>query len=259
MTSNAFTLDDVGVTFETPNGPLIAVQDVKLDVAKGRFVVLIGPSGCGKSTLLRVLSDLLPASTGTAQVFGGSGAQAREDRRLSFVFQDATLLPWRTVLDNVRLPLQVGRWSQLKREANDPAEMVRLVGLEGRENALPHELSGGQRQRVAIARALVTRPDVLLMDEPFGALDEITRDRLNDELLRIWRETGTTIVFVTHSLSEAAFLGQTVVVMAAKPGRILDVIELDARKPDNEIDRTGEAFFGITSDLRHLLERADAA
>lgn len=257
MTVSAIRLSDISISFGTQSGSFLAVKDVAFEVPKGRFVVLIGPSGCGKSTVLRVIADLLQPSTGEVSVFGGDAGVARQARRISFVFQDATLLPWRNILDNVRLPLQVGGWTKLGRKYREPAEMLELVGLAGRETALPHQLSGGQRQRVAIARALVTQPDILLMDEPFGALDEITRDRLNDELLRIWRNTGTTIVFVTHSLSEAAFLGQTVVVMAAHPGRVTEIINLDANKPGNEIDRSSEEFFRITSDLRASLEGAE--
>ena len=255
----AISLSGVGVSFATPGGPFRALEKVALEVPDGRFCVLIGPSGCGKSTLLRVMADLQEPSHGSVSVFGRDPAAARRERRISFVFQDATLLPWRSVFDNVRLPLQVGGWSKLGRAHRDPAEMIELVGLAGRESALPHQLSGGQRQRVAIARALVTRPDILLMDEPFGALDEITRERLNEELLRIWQETRTTVVFVTHSLSEAAFLGQTVVVMAARPGRLTRVVSLDKDKSVHDIDRSSARFFEITSALRTHLEEAERA
>jgi NitT/TauT family transport system ATP-binding protein len=252
----AIQLSGLGVAFGSTEHAVRAFEGVTFSAAAGRFVVLIGPSGCGKSTLLRTVGDLMQASSGSVSVFGADPAQSRRDRRISFVFQDATLLPWRTVLDNVRLPLEVGNWSKLGRDSRRPEDLIELVGLAGREGAYPHELSGGQRQRVSIARALVTNPSVLLMDEPFGALDEITRDRLNDEILKIWRATGTTIVFVTHSLSEAAFLGETVVVMAANPGRILEVIEIERFKPDNRIDRTSSDFFDITSELRRVLQRA---
>ncbi|MDN5005578.1 ABC transporter ATP-binding protein [Bradyrhizobium sp. GCM10027634] len=237
-------------------GELVAFRDLSIDVKPGRFVVLIGPSGCGKSTLLRNIADLLTSTDGEIRVFGASPAESRRRRRFSFVFQEATLLPWRNALDNVRLPLQVGGWSGLGRQSRDERELLDLVGLEGREDAYPWQLSGGQRQRVAIARALVTQPDILLMDEPFGALDEITRDGLNEELLRIWRETGTTIVFVTHSLAEAAFLGQSIVVMGTNPGRIVEQINLDDEKPGNHIERNSEKFFNITSRLRAVLEKA---
>ncbi len=253
----AIEVDRVGVTFERDGLRTTAFEDVSVQVPAGRFVVLIGPSGCGKSTLLRAIADLLPASSGAVRIFGEAPSEARQARRISFVFQDATLLPWRSVLDNVRLPLEVGQWARRKRESRSPQSMIDLVGLTGRERALPQELSGGQRQRVSIARALATRPDILLMDEPFGALDEITRDRLNDELLRIWRETGITIVFVTHSLAEATLLGQTVVVMGAHPGRMVAEIDLAAEKPDNRIDRASARFFDISSRLRRVLEQAD--
>jgi NitT/TauT family transport system ATP-binding protein len=254
----AITLSRLGVSFERDARTTVAFADVSLSVAAGRFVVLIGPSGCGKSTVLRCIADLLAPSEGQVTVFGAAPHVARRQRRVSFVFQDATLLPWRTVLQNVSFPLQVGRWQSVGRAGRKPEELLALVGLTGREQALPHELSGGQRQRVSIARALATQPDILLLDEPFSALDEITRDRLNEELLRIWRETGTTIVFVTHSLSEAAFLGQTVVVMGAHPGRIDATIDLDPHKPHNRIDRKSAAFFEITSSLRTILEKTHA-
>ncbi|BBD40237.1 ABC transporter ATP-binding protein [Aminobacter sp. Y103A] len=253
----AIRLSGVDVTFATASGPIRALSDVAIEIPKGQFCVLIGPSGCGKSTLLRVMADLQAPDQGEVQVFGGKPCEARRARRISFVFQEATLLPWRSVIDNVRLPLQVGNWKSVGRPHRDPNELVRLVGLGGRESALPHQLSGGQRQRVAIARALVTRPDVLLMDEPFGALDEITRERLNEEMLNIWQETGTTIVFVTHSLSEAAFLGQSVAVMAAHPGRMSSVIDLQGEKPVGAMDRSSSKFFDITSNLRRHLETAE--
>jgi NitT/TauT family transport system ATP-binding protein len=248
----AVEVSDLSMSF----GAVAAFSNLSLNAEMGRFVVLIGPSGCGKSTLLRNIADLQPSTSGDIRVFGARPSEVRRQRRFSFVFQEATLLPWRTALENVALPLQVGGWAGLNRTSRDPKTLLDLVGLKGREDALPWQLSGGQRQRVAIARALVTQPDILLMDEPFGALDEITRDGLNDELLRVWRETGTTVVFVTHSLSEAAFLGQTVVVMGADPGRIVEEINLDHQKPGNAIDRTSSTFFEITTRLRAVLEEA---
>jgi NitT/TauT family transport system ATP-binding protein len=252
----AFDISDLGMSFGSGRGTVVAFSDLNLSAPSGRFVVLIGPSGCGKSTLLRNMADLLLSTEGDIKVFGAQPSAVREQRRISFVFQEATLLPWRTALENVELPLKVGNWRALGRPEESPGKLIEMVGLKGREGAYPHQLSGGQRQRVAIARALVTKPDILLMDEPFGALDEITRDTLNDELLRIWRETGTTIVFVTHSLSEAALLGQTVVVMGAHPGRIVEEMNLDADKPSNTIDRASPKFFEITTRLRGLLEQA---
>ncbi len=188
-------------------------------------------------------------------VLGGTAEQARRQRNIGFVFQDATLLPWRSALENVRLPLEVGGKARLSADnaMSDPHYLLDLVGLSGREDALPSELSGGMRQRVAIARALVGNPAILLMDEPFGALDEITRDRLNDELLRIWRDTGTTIIFVTHSLSEAAYLGERVVVMAANPGRIVEEMDLRAEKQNDDFEHDGNRFNETVAQLRQML------
>ena len=228
-----------------------ALQDVTVDIPEGGLVTMIGPSGCGKSTLLRAIADLVPASEGDIRVHGRPPREAREARDFAFVFQDATLLPWRSAIDNVRLPLEVGGGGTANA---DPEELLALVGLKGRENALPGELSGGMRQRVAIARALVTRPRILLMDEPFGALDEITRDKLNEELLRIWNETGTTIMFVTHSIPEAAFLGQKVLVLAANPGTVKEYMTVDLAYPRNLAVRDTLEFIQITAHLRKLLE-----
>jgi NitT/TauT family transport system ATP-binding protein len=255
---NAVSLKDVEVTFGRDGNRFTAVQDVSLDIAMREFVTLIGPSGCGKSTLLRVIADLLPASNGNAEVLGTTPEQARTRRDIGFVFQDATLLPWRSALENVRLPLEVGGAARYDNNdpMNDPKRLLALVGLSGREDALPSELSGGMRQRVAIARALVGNPRILLMDEPFGALDEITRDRLNEELLRIWQETGTTIVFVTHSLAEAAYLGQQVVVMAANPGRVVEVMDLRTLKANGNFNRDDNQFNDTVAHLRGLLSNA---
>ena len=191
---------------------------------------MLGPSGCGKSTLLRVVADLIPATSGDVDVLGTSASAARAARDIGFVFQDASLLAWRTALENVELPLEVGGGGK-HRGARSPRELIALVGLSGREGAYPHELSGGMRQRVAIARALVNDPKLLLMDEPFGALDEITRDRLNEELMRVWESTGATILFVTHSIYEAAFLGQQVLLMAARPGRVREIVDVPLPSP----------------------------
>src|SRR5271156_4502240 len=219
----AVRLRDVTVRFTNERATTTALDRISVEVPRGGFLTLLGPSGCGKSTLLRVVADLIPATSGDIRVLGGSAATARARRDIGFVFQDASLLAWRTALENVALPLEVGGRTK-RRPGREPRELIALVGLEGWENALPHELSGGMRQRVAIARALVNGPQLLLMDEPFGALDEITRDRLNEELLRIWENTGATILFVTHSIYEAAFLGQNVLLLAARPGRVREVV-----------------------------------
>ena len=255
-TAGAIVISHGSVEFTRDDARVTAFTDVSLTVEAGSFVTIIGPSGCGKSTLLRVVADLLPCTSGRVEVFGAPPSRARTERRVGFVFQDSTLLPWRSAIANVDLPLEVGGWRKSGRVGRAASELFRLVGLGGRERALPGELSGGMRQRVAIARALISMPSILLMDEPFGALDEITRDRLNEELLRIWRETGTTILFVTHSLVEAAYLGQQVVVMGAGPGRIVATLDLRAEKPDNAIDRGDPRFFAMTTELRRLLVAA---
>ncbi|WP_306117809.1 MULTISPECIES: ABC transporter ATP-binding protein [unclassified Roseitalea] len=250
-TAPAIRVAGVDVTFGEGPGRVSALKDVCVDIAEGSFVTILGPSGCGKSTLLRAIADLVPISAGSIDVHGRTPHDARRDRNFSFVFQDATLLPWRSAIDNVRLPLEVGGGGDAHA---DPADLLALVGLRGRENALPDELSGGMRQRVAIARALVTRPKILLMDEPFGALDEITRDKLNEELLRIWRETGTTILFVTHSIPEAAFLGQNVLTLAAHPGRVREFLSIDLPEPRRLAIRDTMEFIEITAHLRKQLE-----
>jgi NitT/TauT family transport system ATP-binding protein len=246
----AVSVRDVDVTFGVGDKVVTALSGVSVDIPEGSLVTMLGPSGCGKSTLLRAIADLVPVSAGEITVLGQSPEIARRDRNFSFVFQDATLLPWRNAIDNVRLPLEVGGGGAAHAE---PGELLQLVGLKGRENALPSELSGGMRQRVAIARALVTKPKILLMDEPFGALDEITRDKLNEELLRIWRETGTTIMFVTHSIPEAAFLGQHVLVLASHPGRVKEFMPVELPYPRRLPIRDTIEFIQITAHLRKLL------
>ena len=249
----AVVCDRVSVRFVTERRTVTALQDVSVTLARGAFLSLLGPSGCGKSTLLRVIADLISPSSGTVSVLGGTAAQARTNRDLGFVFQDAALLPWRTALQNVALPLEVGGGVARVSSGAGPRELLKLVGLEGWENAYPHELSGGMRQRVSIARALVSGPKILLMDEPFGALDEITRDRLNEELLRIWQETGTTILFVTHSIYEATFLSEKVLVLAANPGRVRAMVEIDL-PPQRDLGlRESDRFTKQAAQLRGLL------
>ena len=250
--ANAVTLEDVTVTFNTDRGHVTALQDITVNMPEHGFMSLLGPSGCGKSTLLRVVADLLSPSAGGVTVLGRSPEEARKSRELGFVFQDAALLPWRTAIENVRLPFEVGGGA--RGDAESPEKMLELVGLTGRENAYPHELSGGMRQRVSIARALVSRPRVLLMDEPFGALDEITRDRLNEELLRIWEATGTTIVFVTHSIPESVFLSQRVLVLSTHPGRVRELVTIDLPYPRKLEVRETPEFTAIAAHLRRLLE-----
>src|SRR5437763_864101 len=197
--ASAVACRNVSMRFVTDRRTVTALENVSFSVERGGFLSLLGPSGCGKSTLLRVVADLIAPTAGQVSVFGMSPQEARQKRSLGFVFQDAALLPWRTALQNVELPAEVGGFAGLPSGAPTPRELLKLVGLEGWEGNFPHELSGGMRQRVSIARALLGGPRLLLMDEPFGALDEITRDRLNEELRRIWQETGTTILFVAPS------------------------------------------------------------
>jgi NitT/TauT family transport system ATP-binding protein len=213
---------DLSLTFTTADGPVFALQGVNLTVNDGDFISFIGPSGCGKTTLLRVIADLERATGGTIEVNGMSPGQARMARAYGYVFQAPALYPWRTVEKNVGLPLEIMGLS-------DPSERIKrnleLVNLSGFEKKFPWQLSGGMQQRVSIARALAVEPKLLLMDEPFGALDEIVRDKLNQQLLELWAATKKTVVFVTHSIPEAAFLSSKIVVMSPRPGRIIDVIE----------------------------------
>jgi NitT/TauT family transport system ATP-binding protein len=202
-----------------------------------------------------VVADLIDPTKGTMKLFGMTPRQARLQRSLGFVFQDAALLPWRSALQNVELPLEVGGARSLPKGAPTPRELLKLVGLKGWEHSFPHELSGGMRQRVSIARALLGGPRLLLMDEPFGALDEITRDRLNEELRRIWLETETTILFVTHSVYEAMFLGEQVMVMSANPGRVRDIVPIDLPRGRDSKIRETDGFVKLAAQLRDLLGR----
>lgn len=233
------------------------VSGLDLIIEAGEFLTIIGPSGCGKSTLLRVIADLLEPISGFINVLGESPRDARQSREIGFVFQDSTLLPWRDVRSNIELPSIVGGSRRQQCPAEKTNELLTMLGLEGLGERFPHQLSGGQRQRVAIARALIEEPKLLLMDEPFGALDEITRDRLNSELLAIWRRTGTTILFVTHSIMEAVYLGQKVMVMATSPGRVLDVADLrGCKSADNSCSREDPKIISAMADMRAALESA---
>jgi NitT/TauT family transport system ATP-binding protein len=216
----------LSLTFETADGPVYALADVDLAVADGDFVSLIGPSGCGKTTLLRAIADLERPSSGSIRVNGTSPEEARLGRQYGYVFQAPALFPWRTVERNVTLPLEVMGLPDAERRRR-AARWLETVGLQGFERKYPWQLSGGMQQRASIARALSFDPKLLLMDEPFGALDEIVRDKLNAQLLRLWAGTGKTVVFVTHSIPEAVFLSTRIIVMSPRPGRIIDVIDVD--------------------------------
>jgi NitT/TauT family transport system ATP-binding protein len=231
-----------------------ALENIELEIRPREFISLIGPSGCGKSTLLRIVGDLIQPSAGDVVVNGKSAHQARLDRDYGIVFQDAVLFDWRTVEKNIGLPLEILRWDRRKR--NDRVqELVDLVELKGFEKHHPWQLSGGMQQRVSIARALSFGPPLLLMDEPFGALDEMTRERLNLELLRIWDQSGSTVIFVTHSISEAVFLSTRVVVMSARPGRIVGVVDVDLPQPRTSETREEPRFAELIRDVRQLLRK----
>jgi NitT/TauT family transport system ATP-binding protein len=229
-----------------------ALEGIDLAIRAGEFVSLIGPSGCGKSTLLRIIGDLIAPTRGTVVVNGKPADRARRDRDYGMVFQAPVLFEWRTVEDNVKLPLEIQGADSAKRTSR-AKEMLDLVELGEFLGHYPYQLSGGMQQRVAIARALAFEPAILLMDEPFGALDEMTRERMNSEVLRIWERTGTTVVFVTHSIPEAVFLSSRVVVMSARPGRITKVIDVDLPRPRNEDTRETRRYFELVTEVREAL------
>lgn len=251
-TSPAISLRNVSKVFDTASGPVHALQDIDLDIEPGSFVSLLGPSGCGKSTLLRVIGDLIDPSEGEVEVHGKSAAAARKARDYGMVFQQAGLMDWRTVLRNIELPLQVQGVGREERRAK-AREMLTLVKLEQFGQHRPRQLSGGMQQRVAIARALSFQPKVLLMDEPLGALDEMTREHMQRELLGIYQATGTTVVFVTHSVSEATFLSTEVVVMSPRPGRIAERISIDLPRYRNDETRISDAYFAAEAKVRESL------
>jgi NitT/TauT family transport system ATP-binding protein len=246
-----------GVTKQFGKGGVTALQDIDLDVREREFISLIGPSGCGKSTLLRVIGDLIQPSSGEVRVNGKPAHQARLDRDYGIVFQDAVLFDWRTVAKNISLPLEIAGWDR-RRRADRVREMLDLVELSGFESHHPWQLSGGMQQRVSIARALSFDPALLLMDEPFGALDEMTRERLNLELLRIWDQSGSTIVFVTHSISEAVFMSTRVVVMSPRPGRISGVVEIDLPHPRGVETRELPRYAELIREVRRRLRSGGA-
>jgi NitT/TauT family transport system ATP-binding protein len=243
---------------------MVALHDVDLEIPTGRFVSIIGPSGCGKSTLLRLIADLEPPDGGSVEVLGGTAAEACDGKHVGFVPQSPALLPWLNVLHNVTLPHKVNRRASRKRRAGaadarpmpDMEQLLRAVGLGDAMHKLPPELSGGMQQRVAIVRAMGLQPDVLLMDEPFSALDEFTREALQEQLLDLWDDTTATVVFVTHSVSEAVRLSDQVVVMAPRPGRIVDVIDVDLPRPRRASLITSDAFHHYENLVRECLQSA---
>jgi NitT/TauT family transport system ATP-binding protein len=251
VTPAAVALEGVGKRFGEGAGAVLAVTGIDLTVAAGEFVSLIGPSGCGKSTLLRIVANLIEPSEGSVLVNGKPASRARLDQDYGIAFQSAGLLEWRTVQGNVELPLGLHGVGKAQRRAQ-ALELLDLVGLADFASHRPSQLSGGMQQRVAIARALARRPALLLMDEPFGALDEMTRERMQSELIRICAETSAAVVFVTHSIPEAVFLSQRVVVMSPRPGRITEIVEVPLGARDEDV-REAEPFFAAITDVREAL------
>ncbi len=247
--SSVIAIDGLGLTFVTNDGPVQALSDINLSIGRGEFVSLIGPSGCGKTTLLRVIADLEKPTEGAIKVNGVSPERAREQRAYGYVFQAPALYPWRTIARNVALPLEIMGLDRGERDRRVAANLD-LVNLTGFERKYPWQLSGGMQQRVSIARALAVQPELLLMDEPFGALDEIVRDHLNEQLLQLWAKTDKTVVFVTHSIPEAVFLSTRIVVMTPRPGKIHDVIDSNLpRERTLDIRETPE-FLAIAHRVR---------
>ena len=263
MTSKVETPDisirGLTVRFKTPQGSVLAVDNVNMDVRSGSFLTIVGPSGCGKTTLLKVLSGVLAPSAGVVR-FGGEDVDARKVvGRVGYVFQRPLLLPWKNTLENVMLTMEVARKGMARAERLAEARhWIEVVGLKGFEERMPHELSGGMQQRASIARALAFRPQVLLMDEPFAALDEITREKLQEELLELWRKLDTTVVFITHSIPEALILSQRIIVMSARPGRVIETIDVDFPHPRSEATRELPQFGSLAGHIRHLLRAASA-
>lgn len=257
--SGLIRVERLNHAFAAPGAPLPVLTNIDLTIGSGEFVAVLGPSGCGKSTLLRILAGLLKPTAGTVRIDGEPPEAARRRKAIGFVFQDPSLLPWRTVEANIALAWEVNRrgvaTTRVERR-RQVAAMIELVGLHGFARYLPHQLSGGMQQRVAIARALVFSPSVLLMDEPFGALDAITRDSLRDELQRIWLVRRPTIVFVTHSIPEAVYLADRIVVMTGRPGRVRAIEEVPLARPRDDSTEASPAFVALAARLKSLLRAA---
>lgn len=245
-------VNNLGLTYRVAKGkPVKALENLSFDVSRNDFVSIIGPSGCGKSTLLKVVGGLINPSKGKVVVDGESSEDARRKAKFGFVFQNPVLLPWKTALENAFLPLKI--LHRTKEGYDKPAGLLKLVGLAGFENRYPRELSGGMQQRVAIARALAFDPEILLMDEPFGAVDEITRDRLNIDLLQIWQHTKKTILFVTHSIPEAVFIARRMIVLSQRPAVVRKTYDIDLPYPRTRETRNTDLFFKLVNEARETL------
>ena len=244
-------IDHLSVTYKSEKAETCAIADLCFEVYDNDFITIIGPSGCGKTTLLKIIGGLLKPSKGEVFVDGKSAIQARKEAKFGFVFQDPVLLPWRSAIENVNLPIEI-LGARKREDIKDPMELLKLVGLEGFEHSYPRELSGGMQQRVAIARALVFDPEILLMDEPFGAIDEITREKLNLELLRICAEAKKTVIFITHSVPEAIFLGNKCVVLSERPARLKTVIDIDLPQRTKHTKETLEFVKLVAEGRRNL-------
>lgn len=242
------------VRFKTPQSSVLAIDNVDVEIPRGTFLTIVGPSGCGKTTLLKVLSGVLEPSHGMVKFDNQPMDRQKVVGRVGYVFQRPLLLPWKTTLQNVMLTMEVARKGMSKAERLQEARhWIEVVGLKGFEERMPHELSGGMQQRASIARALAFRPQVLLMDEPFAALDEITREKLQEELLELWQKLDTTVVFITHSIPEALILSERIIVMSARPGQVLETIDIDFPRPRSEATRELPMFGQLAGHIRHLL------
>lgn len=246
-------MDHVSMCYQTDSSEVLALKDVSLNIKKGEFVSLLGPSGCGKTTLLRIIADLVQPTTGNIIVSGGSAKEARLARKYGIVFQSPVLYDWRKVKKNITLPLELIGIGKEEREKK-AEELLELVGLSKFKDQYPWQLSGGMQQRVAIARALAIEPEILLMDEPFSALDEFSRERLNEELLSVWNKVGSTVVFVTHSIPEAIFLSDRVFVLSPHPGRLTKVVEIPLPRPRRAELRNNPQFYELISEIRNSFE-----
>jgi NitT/TauT family transport system ATP-binding protein len=246
-------LAEIGMRYSSNTSEVVALQNVSLDIAKGEFVSLLGPSGCGKTTLLRLMADLIQPTSGSIKVAGKTAKEARLAQKYGIVFQNPVLYDWRKVEANITLPLELLGVKKSVREKK-AAELLELVGLQGFGDKYPWQLSGGMQQRVSIARALSMEPEILLMDEPFSALDEFTRERLNEELLSIWSQVNNTVVFVTHNISESIFLSDRVFVLSPHPGRLSSIVDIPLPRPRTQEMRNSPEFFGLITKIRGSFE-----